>query len=189
MANHHASAELRAANRYAKALFAEAQKEVNTLAWVQYNLETLRHYVKENPSFLEWMTLPQVSPDEKKRFILEHLSDNTCWLTSRFLLLILENKRFTLLPVIIDQFLVLVRSSQGIAQVTVRSVIPLTEEQQSRLSAVLADKFSLTSVEIRQEQDNSLIAGLVIEMGDTRLDLSLAQQLQQLQSSLMRTSG
>jgi len=78
------------------------------------------------------------------------------------------------------------RRSRLIARVT--SAVPLTEEQQERLSDALAREFG-HEVRLQMVVDPELVGGITVRVGDELLDASVLRQLGAARRHLTGRSG
>ncbi len=74
-------------------------------------------------------------------------------------------------------------TSQSKQVATVRSAVPLSDDQRDRLAAALAKKVG-TEVDVKVIQDSSVVGGLVTTIGDTVIDGSVRTRLSRLRESL-----
>lgn len=88
-----------AADRYTRALFELAEKE-KKLPEVSSALERFKDILGNHPEILRLVDNPTLSNDEKFRFVENILAGNVPELLSRFFKVLLEKKRFALLPAI-----------------------------------------------------------------------------------------
>lgn len=72
---------------------------------------------------------------------------------------------------------------EGIVEVHVRTAVPLTEEAESRLREVAAG-FTGKRVRLAATIDEDLIGGMVVHVGDRRIDTSVAKELRHLRMNL-----
>jgi F-type H+-transporting ATPase subunit delta len=87
------------------------------------------------------------------------------------------------LPAIVDKLVRRASSSKHLEVAEVRSAVPLTAEQQSRLAATLT---SVTGKQINLKVvvDPSVLGGLVATVGDTVIDGSVRTRLDNVKSRL-----
>lgn len=165
--------------RYTRALFAVAAQsgeEGRVLADLQAThggiidrLPLLRH--------------PRVSTAEKKRRVEEALSGRACQLTLEFLKLLIQKKRFDLLPMVAANLGRLIAEKNNLVKAEVRAARPLSTPDQEALGARLK-KFAGKNVELEIKEDPELIGGLVVRLGDWVLDSSLRGQLRKLREAI-----
>lgn len=96
-----------------------------------------------------------------------------------FLRVLLQNDRLDLLPEITVQFEVLRAEAEQRIKVRVASAVALDDEQQARLRDRLAKRYG-REVDLENEIDPELIAGVVIHAGDQVIDGSVRGRLNRL---------
>lgn len=101
----------------------------------------------------------------------------------RFLAVLAENKRLSLLPEIMVLYQELREDAEKLLRVRVVSAFPLDEDQAIRLKQALAKRFD-REILLEPEVDRSVIGGAVIYAGDQVIDGSLRDRLTRLSNSL-----
>jgi len=102
-----------------------------------------------------------------------------------FLLVLLDNDRFTSLPQISVVFSRLVDEMRKVLALEVTSASPLSEEEKTSLLEKMKVQFgSLVSVQWNTDQD--IIGGLLIRSGDKLIDRSIRGSLSSLKESLLQ---
>lgn len=171
-----------AARKYARALFAEAQK-ANQLLACQQGLEEIVRVGLKKPSLRQVLSHPSISADEKKGMMHSVMSEYATPLLERFVALLVRKHRFDLLPAILQEFKREVDVFQNIQSLKVRTALPMTETQQKALEARM-EKWLGAKVRMEIQVDPSLIGGIVVQTRDLVLDESLKSQLKRLQKQL-----
>ena len=87
------------------------------------------------------------------------------------------------LPAIIDAMVATSAQQSNKEIAEVRSAIPLTDDQKSRLAVELA-KATGKQVEVKVIIDHSIKGGLIARVGDTVIDGSVRRRLEQLRNAL-----
>ncbi len=87
------------------------------------------------------------------------------------------------LPAIIDRLVERAAAAKKLAVAEVRSAVPLTDDQQDRLKAALANATG-KDVDLKVVVDPSVLGGLVATVGDTVIDGTVRTRLDQLKSRL-----
>jgi len=87
------------------------------------------------------------------------------------------------LPAIIDRLVARASQSKDLAVAEVRSAVALTDDQQARLRAALANATG-HEVNLKVVIDPSVVGGLVATVGDTVIDGSVRTRVDQLKSRL-----
>lgn len=158
--------------RYAKALFL-AVVEKGEDAGIQGDL-ALAHRVLL--SALPMLRHPQVTAMEKKKVLTELLGGKVAASTLAFLALLIDKKRFDLLPLITGNTVKLLAERNRTAKAYVRTARPLPPEAQQKLRDKLKD-FAGKDIELEIKEAPELIGGVVVRLGDWVLDSSLRGQL------------
>jgi F-type H+-transporting ATPase subunit delta len=87
------------------------------------------------------------------------------------------------LPAIIDKLVARASSSKSLELAEVRSAVPLTADQETRLAAALANATG-KQVNLKVVVDPTVLGGLVATIGDTVIDGSVRTRIDQLKSRL-----
>jgi len=182
--------DLVVAQKYAHALFVEAQKECKgaqlcapTLIACQQGLDEFVRVARLRGSLLQVLSHPFIGVDEKRRMIQSSLGGDGTPLLERFFLMLVEKHRLNLLFNIAQEFQAEVDRFQNVQALKVRSAFPLSENQQKSLQANL-EVWLKSKVRMDLQVDSSLIGGLVIQTRDHVLDQSIKGQLKKLQQTL-----
>ena len=96
--------------------------------------------------------------------------------------LVVFNGRTRELPAMVDHLLELLAARGEKVVAEVRSAVPLTDDQKTRLAAALKQRTG-KDVDIIVVIDPSVIGGVVTQIGDTVIDGSVRQRLSQLRES------
>ena len=97
--------------------------------------------------------------------------------------LLVERGRLGVLARILDAYDRLADASSGRVRAEVISAVPLSAEQERRITAELAHKLG-GEVQTTVRQDPAVIGGLVIRIGDRVIDGSVRTRLRELQATL-----
>ena len=87
------------------------------------------------------------------------------------------------LPAIIDKLVARAAGSKNLSVAQVRSAVALSDDQQHRLKAALANATG-QQVELKVVVDPSVLGGIVATVGDTVIDGSVRTRVDQLKSRL-----
>ena len=171
------------ANKYAHALFAEAQAK-NELRAAQQGLEEFIRVARLRGSLKQILAHPFIVVEEKKRMIHSALGEYATPLLERFLFLLVSKRRLDLLFLIALEFQGEVDRFMNVQSLRVKTAFAMSESQQKELQAKL-EKWLNSKVRMDLQVDTSLIGGLVIQTRDHVLDQSLKGQLKKLQQQLV----
>jgi F-type H+-transporting ATPase subunit delta len=126
---------------------------------------------------------PKVSSAEKKKKLGSVLGGKASALSLRFLELLIDKKRFALLPLVAANLVKLVAEENNLVKAQVRTARPLSQQEQERLRVSLK-KFAGKDIELEVKEDPDVIGGLVVRLGDWVLDSSLRGQVRQMGGSI-----
>jgi F-type H+-transporting ATPase subunit delta len=99
------------------------------------------------------------------------------------LMYIVQSERTRQLPAIADAVVSLAATSRRASVAEVRSAIPLDDEQVRRLAASL-EQSTGRSVEVKVVVDPDVVGGLVVRMGDTVIDGTVARRLADMRTAM-----
>jgi F-type H+-transporting ATPase subunit delta len=169
-----------AARHYARAAFQLAIQEDRLESWLQ-DISTAASALAD-PGVHALLISPAISEDRKLAAARRALDGAEPMLLNLVLLLI-RRRRIALLPEVAAEFERLANEHRGIVLAEMTTAVPLDAKlHQSvveRLSRMLGKK-----VRLQARVDQSIIAGLVLRVGDTVLDGSVAGRLSSLRRDL-----
>lgn len=126
---------------------------------------------------------PRVSGADKKALLKKELGESVSKTVLRFLELLIEKKRFSLLPAMAGDYQRLWDEGRGIVHASVRSAAPLGELESKLLSQRLG-AFLDKKVALDVKEDPELMAGVLVRVGDWVFDGSLKGKLRALGARL-----
>jgi len=174
-----ASSRTIVAKRYAKAIFslAKSKKKQDKVA---EDLQAANNAIAESKDLQAVLLAPIYSRDNQsgvmgavaKKLKADEISSN-------FLKVLAENRRLDALDAITEEFNALLRAEKGEVLAKVTSAVPLKAAQKKEIQAKLKSSLG-KKVEIDVQVDESLLGGLVIRLGSTMLDASVASKLERM---------
>jgi len=173
----------KAAGRYAQALL-ELAIEQNKLEQVVADMNYLLEVYNQSVDFQLLLNSPIVKA-EKKVAIFNELFGQFEELTSKFVTLIINNRREDSLAQIAISFDGLVKDHKGIVPITLTTAVQLDEATKS-LILEKVEKNVNGQLEVTEKIDASLIGGFIVRMGDQQIDASVANQFRELKQRLTR---
>jgi F-type H+-transporting ATPase subunit delta len=173
------------AKRYAKALLSLGQEDGNYETYGQ-SLQEFNAFCSEHEDFLQVISNRAFSLEARLE-ILEFVlnKSNFSEIMKRFLRILLEKNRIDAIERITEHYMELIDEISNITRANVVTAMPLKKSALDRLEKVLM-KLTSKNVKIEVSQDESLIGGIVVRMGDLVLDGSIKAQLEGLRESLKR---
>lgn len=178
--------------KYATALYTTATKE-GTLKKVDDDLKNLDTILKDSEVFRQFLKNPLVDKTEKVKVINEISSQNKyTQTTKRFLDLVADNGRLSQTTKILESFDRLLSAHYGEVTVTVTSAQELAPDEEKHLEESIEmlmkkDKSAAgkkRKLSITKKVDKALLGGLVVEIGDKMIDLSIQSEIADLEKYL-----
>ena len=127
---------------------------------------------------------PRVSVADKKSRLRAELGGGVSKPVLRFLELLIEKKRFNLLPAMAGDFARFADAGRGVVHAAVRSASPLGQVD-AKLMAERLGAFLGKTVVLDVKEDPELLAGVVVRVGDWVLDGSLKGKLKALHGTMV----
>ena len=176
--------ETRIAKPYAQALY-DAATEQDILDSILADVSQILQLTQESEDFDQFLTNPILSPQFKSEMFQQLLSETVHPLTLNFLLLLALKQRERALVSILQMFLEIVDLQAGRVVAQVTSAVPLTDAQKANLTQQLSD-YSGAEVRLELSEDAEIQGGIIVRLGDTVFDGSIASQLQRMRVLLAR---
>jgi F-type H+-transporting ATPase subunit O len=172
---------------YATALFTASAKE-SSIDKTFNSVEKLNTAIKQDSKLAAILANPALSADSRKQVISTVSSTLKLEpIVSNLLTVLSENNRLELFPAIAKQFNVLNSAHNGIVEATVVSAKPLDSKTLQRLQkAIEGSKFvgSGKTLKIANEVKPEILGGLIVEVGDKSVDLSVSAKVGKLNKVL-----
>lgn len=163
------------AKKYAEALF-DAAKEKQDLTTVFQNLNDLQNVLGDQ-TLLKNLDSPLLQKEQKKEIISLiskklQLTDTT----TNFLHLLTDDRCFGIFNDILQDFEKMYMQDAGIVQVSVQTVMPLTQTQEKKLKEGLSKKLK-KEVVLSYKLNENLLGGLILDYNSTQIDDSVLSKL------------
>lgn len=171
--------------RYAKAFFSLA-KEKELLDTLKKDIAMIGKLASESADFILLLESPVIKTSQKVKLTNSIFKGKVHELTSKFLILITENKREIHIPGICRNFLDLCRKEKGVRSAMITSAIPLSKKIISEIQSQLESELK-AHVELSERVNESLIGGFVLRIDDRQVDASLSTQLRKVKEKLFQT--
>jgi F-type H+-transporting ATPase subunit delta len=171
------------AERYSAALFDLAEQDT-ALPAVEADLKALKAMIAQSADLRRMLRSPALSRHSQEAALLA-LAELAGWsvLTRNFLGVVADNRRLFSLAAVIDAFLGRLAAHRGEVTAQVVSAVRLSATQRKSIAAALKKAVG-QDVGLDLAVDSGLLGGMVISVGSTRIDASLATKLQQLALAL-----
>lgn len=180
-------ADLRAARRYASALF-HLSTQQGTVDAVAGDLDATAQAVQQNPALANALERPDLPAAAKKRLWEAIAGGQVQPLTLDFLRLLVDKRRADLVPAVRTEFQRLADEYRNLARAQVTTAVPLATGEREALAARLST-ITGHNVQIEAGVDPAVMGGVVVRLGDTILDGSVRGYLESLRQQLLGNAG
>ncbi len=174
------------ASVYGRALF-ELARERGQEDEIAEQLDELGRYIDREPEFGAFLSADL--DDDRRAASLERMFRGKLSDTLLDTLLVLNSRgRLSILGSLAEQFEHLRHETRNQAEVSVISAVPLESKERD---ALVGDLKAMTGREIvlTDEVDESIMGGLIVQIGDELMDASVASQLKRMRSNLLARAG
>ena len=172
------------ANRYSLALY-ELASESNLLTQVEENSFAFLNLVSNNKEFKNFLKDPTVSRDLLTN-IINKIAENSKLqiLFKNFLSFLIKKRRFFYIEQILRSFIEICSEKRGELKAEIKSAKELTQEEINKITEELSNNFK-SKIKLNYNHDQSLIGGLVVQVGSTMIDTSIKKKLQQIENRMV----
>ena len=170
------------ANKYARAIFELAQEQ-QQLDEFDKDLALVKEDVFSLPEAVSFFKNPLVPHKAKKELLSKSVEGEISTMVMNFLLLLTDKNRIGIFNEIYEIFSNLKNEAQGILIADVTTAFPLTRAQETKLGMKLA-AVTHKKIKIRKHEDKKILGGVIVRIGDRRIDGSASGRLQALRATL-----
>ena len=172
------------ANRYSLALY-ELASESNSLSKIEENSQALLKLISSSEDFNNLIKDPTVSRDILNQ-VIKKISDNFKLevLFKNFLSFLITKRRFFYVQQILKNFNQICSEKRGELKAEIKSAKNLTQDEINKITQELSNNFQ-SEIKLNYTHDQSLIGGLVVQIGSTMIDTSIKKKLQQLETKML----
>lgn len=175
--------ELAVAKIYSRALLTLAD-EAGVAEEVLEELQWLSEYASDNSEFSRFISSPTIDEADRgvslEKMFRGRLSD----LVLDALLVINRKGRMALLPAVAETYRQDHRDLRGHVDVHVRTAVPLSDAMRARVKGVVA-RYSGLEPNLHEAVDESLIGGIVLQIGDRKIDASVTNEVNRYRKLLL----
>ncbi|PHV69859.1 ATP synthase F1 subunit delta [Sporanaerobium hydrogeniformans] len=168
--------------RYATALFDVATTE-NKVKQYEEEVADILKALRDTPDFVAVLHNQKVTLEEKVALVEKVFSNQVDGPIVGLLVLLVKKNRQRFLVQVLEAFLEMVKKQAGIIKATVTSAVQLTESQVDTIKVKL-EASTNSKIELETIIDTSIIAGLIIRVGDKVVDASIRGKMQTLKKQL-----
>jgi len=163
---------------YGTALFMVACEQNAKYEFMQA-LDLMQAVFTETPSYIDYLSSPAISINEKKAATNEAFSGKVPVEILSYLQLLCEKGRLSSFSKSVMVYKQLLDASEHRMSAVVTSAIPLTDAEKEKLQKKLEEKYQ-SSLTIQYTIDASLLGGLTIEIDGKLIDGSVRSQLDEI---------
>ena len=172
------------ANRYSLALY-ELANESNTLVQCEENSLAFLNLINDNKDFNKLIKDPTISKDTLTN-IINKISENSKLdiLFKNFLGFLITKRRFFFVKNILNKFNEICSEKRGELKAKIKSAKELSQIEIDKITEELSKNFK-SKIKLDYKYDQSLIGGLVVQVGSTMIDTSIKNKLQLIENSMI----
>lgn len=167
---------------YARGLFEIARAE-GTLDEVEDELFRFARSYESSDELRNTLSDEQIPAAKRQAIVEDLLGGKATTTTTQLVSMVVGSGRGRDLPAIVDKLVARASSAKNLELAEVRTAVPLTADQKTRLAAALANATG-KQVNLKVVVDPSVLGGLVATVGDTVIDGSVRTRIDQLKSRL-----
>ena len=173
------------ANRYSLALY-ELAAEANVLSQIEKNVLSIMNLIEESADFKNLIKDPTVSQNDLSNAIdkifgylkIENLLINF----TNFLVI---KRRFFFVEQILNNFIEICSEKRGELKTEIKSAKNLSKDEINKIKDELSKHFT-SKIKLNYKYDESLIGGLIVQVGSMMIDTSIKNKLQQIENKMMK---
>ena len=174
--------ELRIADVYAEALF-ELAGEADRVADVRAELNELLKLWRAEPEFEKFMTSRALEAEGRAAGLEKMFRNKLGDTVLNTLLVMNQHGRGGLLPALHRRFVLRQEDAANEIEVTVTSAVGLSDEQKAEAVKIAVNASGKEPV-VEYAVDSSILGGLILQVGELRLDNSLRRHMRVLSEQL-----
>ena len=172
------------AERYSLALF-ELSEENNLLSQIEEQSLSVLNLINQSRDFFNLIKDPTVSQDDLSK-VVNKLAENNRFddLFKNFLNFLIQKRRFFFIERILKSFIEICSKKRGELRAELKSAKKLSSDEIKKITDELSVNFS-SKIKLNYKYDESLIGGLVVQVGSTMVDSSIKNKLQQIENRMI----
>ena len=172
------------AKRYSLALY-ELASESNSISKIEENSDAFLKLISSSRDFNNLIKDPTVSRNILNQ-VIEKISNSYRLevLFKNFLSFLISKRRFFYVQQILKSFNEICSEKRGEIKAEIKSAKNLTQDEITNITQELSNNFK-SEIKLNYTHDQSLIGGLVVQIGSTMIDTSIKKKLQQLETRMI----
>ena len=172
------------AERYSLALF-ELSEENNLISQIEEQSSSMLKLINQSNDFSNLIKNPIISQEDLSKAINKIIENNKFdKLFKNFLSFLIEKRRFFFIENILKSFIETCSKKRGELKAELKSAKNLSSDEITKITEVLTKNFN-SKIKLNYKHDESLIGGLVVQVGSTMVDTSIKNKLQQIENRMI----
>ena len=172
------------AERYSLALF-ELAEESNLLIEIEDQALSLLNLINQSDDFCNFVKDPTINQEDLLKAINTIVENNKLnSLFKNFLNFLIKKRRFFFIERILKSFIETCSRKRGELKAELRSAKNLSSDEITKITELLTKNFN-SKIRLNYKYDESLIWGVVIQVGSTMIDNSIKNKLQQIENRMI----
>ena len=172
------------AERYSLALF-ELSEENNLLSQIEEQSLSVLNLINQSKDFFNLIKDPTTSQEDLSKVINKIAASNKFDnLFKNFLNFLIQKRRFFFIERILKSFIEICSKKRGELIAELKSAKKLSSDEIKKITDELSMNFS-SKIKLNYKYDESLIGGLVVQVGSTMVDSSIKNKLQQIENIMI----
>ena len=172
------------AERYSLALF-ELSEENNLLSQIEDQSSSVLNLINQSEDFSSLIKDPTTNQEDLSK-VINKIAENNKFenLFKNFLNFLIQKRRFFFIERILKSFIEICSRKRGELKAELKSAKELSNEEIAKITEELTKNFS-SKIKLNYKHDESLIGGLVVQVGSTMVDTSIKNKLQQIENRMI----
>ena len=173
------------ANRYSLALY-ELAEEANVLSKIEINVLSIINLIEKSNDFKNLIKDPTVSQNDLSNAIdkiFDYLKIEN--LLKNFTNFLVIKRRFFFVEQILNNFIEICSEKRGELKTEIKSAKNLSKDEINKIKDELSKHFT-SKIKLNYKYDESLIGGLIVQVGSMMIDTSIKNKLQQIENKMMK---
>lgn len=169
-------------------VWAQALLELSTvrkcLGPCRKGIDVVLAAMSDEPTLVDFLASPRIPADTKKTIFAKAFKGEIDPVYFDFLGLLVDRGRGPFFKPILERFRDLYNEATGRARARVWTAVPLTAQVEKKVTRELEKLFGKT-IDLDSHVDPAVLGGLVVQVGDTRIDGSLQRELKEIRARLL----
>ena len=172
------------ANRYSLALF-ELAEENNLLSQIEDQSLSMLNLINQSNDFYSLIKDPTINQEDLSKVINIIVEKNKFdTLFKNFLNFLILKRRYFYIEKILKSFIEICSEKRGELKAEIKSAKSLSQDEIKKITDELSNNFK-SKIKLNYKQDESLIGGLIVQVGSTMIDTSIKSKLQQIENRMI----